>query len=212
MGRILVVAPHADDEVAGCGGMIAKTDDEVHLVVFAVGNSIQAPIVTRMAEMERSCNVLGISESTMLYPRKSGYLDTIPMFEMVGRMDAVLETAQYDEVYIPSPCHMHDHTIVHDVMLAALRPGVHHPPRLVAIYDHIWPGWVAVPHYGKMYTDITETLEAKVAAMRCYESQLARHGPGHPISIETIEAIAAMRGLECGYRYAERYTIILERR
>ena len=210
MDRILVVTPHADDEVIGCGGMIAKTDAKVHLIVFVVGNpaGAQAPVAIRMAELGRSCDVLGISRHSVLYCGKSGFLDTLPMFDMVGRMDAVLEGTQYDEVYIPASCHMHDHAVVHNVMLAALRPGAHHPPRLIAVYDHTWTGWVDVPRYGKMYVDITETFETKLAAMRCYGSQLARHGPEHPSSLRAITALAEMRGYESQYEHAELYHII----
>lgn len=206
MARILIIAPHADDEVIGCGGMIAKRSEDFTVVIAALGNPVPGAQVDerlRTEEMRRAHDLLGVRWTTVLYPGKSGYLDSVSMFEFVGKLDRVLEDG-YDEVYYPAACHMHDHQITHDACRAALRPGTRRPP-FIAEYEHNWPGWNGLT--GNCYVDITATLQRKLDAMRCYSSQLARHGPDHPLSVDAIERVARMRGLECGVSYAERYKI-----
>lgn len=210
MGRILVIAPHADDEVIGCGGMIAKRSGEhkVDIVIVAMGNDdLQRDTTTRVKEMEVAHKELGVSRYAVLYWGKSGYLDQVPMMGIVATLDKILEDKEYDEVYYPMPCHMHDHTIVYQACRAALRPGAHKMPRLVAEYEHNWPGWSSVEG-GTMYVDIGDTLLHKMAAMNQFQSQLSRHpNRHHPLSIDAIVRIASMRGLECGVKYAERYKV-----
>lgn len=209
MGRILIVAPHADDEIIGCGGMMAKRDDEIHVVIATVGNPIpgaQVHTALREEEMYRAHALLHVKRTTVLYPDRSGFLDEVPMFDYVGGLDEILREG-YDEVYYPADCHMHDHHITYKACRAALRPGTKRAP-FVAEYEHNWPGWNHLE--GNYYVNITGHLQMKLNAMRCYDSQLYRHSLSrhHPLSIDAIERVAAMRGLECGVRFAERYRIV----
>lgn len=221
MARVLIVSPHADDEVVGCGGMIAKRKDDVFdLVVAAIGNpnpGVQTVIGWRTDELAESCKILGIVSWTVLYHNLSGYLDRVPMFELVGKLDRILQGNQYDEVYYPaSPVHMHDHSIVNRACWAALRPGAHNPhPTLIAMYEHTWPGWSPITvNLGRMYVDISEVMPTKLAAMSCYQSQLERHEEHlhHPISLNGIMSLGVARGLEACCKYAELYYIMQMRR
>ncbi|KKS54537.1 MAG: hypothetical protein UV20_C0031G0005 [Candidatus Magasanikbacteria bacterium GW2011_GWA2_42_32] len=165
--KILIIAPHADDEVLGCGGLIAKQTargDEVHLVIAAVGGNRQrhlasAPsIEERWSEALVAADILGIS-------------------------------------------------VVLHASLAALRPAAHaYSPDLIAQYEYYY-GWTQPPTQGgKMYVDITLDLEVKARAMEAYRSQM-RQG-SHPASLEAIRTLAAMRGLEAGFKYAELFYVL----
>ena len=190
--------------------MIAKRSGEhkVDIVIVAMGNDgIQYDVANRIKEMEDAHKEIGVWAHRVLFWGKSGYLDQVPMYDIVGRLDKVLEDMEYDEVYYPAPCHMHDHTITYQACRTALRPGAHKMPRLVAEYEHNWPGWSSVEG-GTMYVDIGNTLVHKMAAMSQFQSQLSRHpNPHHPLSLDAIARIASMRGLECGVEYAERYKV-----
>jgi hypothetical protein len=65
---------------------------------------------------------------------------------------------------------------------------------------------------GKMYVDISETIGRKLVALKCYQSQLQRHQPGHPISVRAMETLARARGMEVGLAHAELYYIVQMRR
>lgn len=214
MAKILIVSPHADDEIIGCGGMMARhgDDNEIDVVIMALGcprANAQVPASLRIKEMNAAHKLLSINSTAIVYRNQSGFLDEIPMFDIVGELDKILDRG-YDEVYYPAICHMHDHAIVNKACHAALRPGAHWPmPRLVAEYEHNWPGWSSVE--GNLYLKLQEKdVLKKMAAMKCYQSQLSRHSDikQHPISLVAIMQMLEMRGYECGCNYAERYNMV----
>lgn len=215
--KVLIIAPHADDEAFGCGGMMAKMAARgaaVELLVYAVGGihhrhlNAEATFDTRMAELDASCRILGVQKYSVLYPGMDMQLDTIPQLDMVGKLDKILDQGQYDRIFYPYPSHNHDHAAVHRACVAALRPGARYPgPNLIAMCDYIYSAWsLALASGGRMYVDITETIETKCEAIRAYASQL-RPFP-NPMCVEIIELVAKTRGMEVGCQYAELYHIV----
>lgn len=57
-----------------------------------------------------------------------------------------------------------------------------------------------------MWVDITDTIEDKLGAMSCYESQLIEYP--HPRSKEAISALAQFRGATVGVPYAESFMLV----
>lgn len=212
--RILIVAPHADDEVLGCGGLIARRSREGHEVDIAVATlggladgRRHDETDVRRGELFRAAEILGAHEPTVLLPGRDGRLDAFPSYDLVSRLDALLEERRYDEVYFCYPSHHQDHRAVHAACLSALRPKGGHEPRRVALYEYPCVGWSPVgANAGRWYVDISQVLPEKEAALRAYETQLRE--PPHPMSWESAEALARMRGVECGRRHAELFYVL----
>ncbi|RLA93713.1 MAG: PIG-L family deacetylase, partial [Deltaproteobacteria bacterium] len=85
--KILIIAPHPDDEVLGCGGTIAKhtkEGDEVYLCIVTKGYTpdwSEEFIKNRPKEIEKANKILGIKKTYFLdYPTVK--LDTIPQKEL----------------------------------------------------------------------------------------------------------------------------------
>lgn len=206
--RVLVVTPHADDEVIGCGGTVAKLVRQgasVHVVVVGLGGI--HPVEMRMSELHEASEVLGVQRYTVLYPGMDLWLDTIPQVEIVTNLDALLEEG-YDYVFYPCPSYDHGHRIVQQTCTAALRPGAHLPaPKVILMYENHYPGWVPMQTLGgKLYVDITDVIDVKLSALERYASQLKPYP--HPLSVKAVELIASMRGLEIGVRYAELFHVV----
>lgn len=214
--KVLIIAPHADDEVLGCGGLIAKQaarGDEIHLVIGAIGGLRQrhldsAPTVEeRWSEVIEAANILGLARVQALYEGLDMRMDTVPQVELVSNIDAILDSEAYAEVYLPCPSHNHDHEAVLRASFAALRPAAHiNAPDLIAQYEYYY-GWtqLSMPG-GKMYVNIAAYMETKERAMKAYKSQV-RSSP-HPTSMETIRTLASMRGLEAGFEFAELFHLL----
>jgi LmbE family N-acetylglucosaminyl deacetylase len=216
---ILVVAPHADDEVLGCGGLIAKRvaqGQEVQVVVCGLGGLRQRglaqmpTIAERRDEFEAAGKVLGVAGTSVLFAGQDMRLDTLPRLTLVSALDAVLDLRPYTEIYLPAPSVNHDHRVVYEAMLSALRPTVARPALLrIAAYEYAMSGWPhATSDGGNYYVSITETLAAKLKALECYPSQIRPYP--HPCSRGAVVALAHYRGLESGMIAAEMFYILRE--
>ena len=217
--NVLVIAPHADDETLGCGGLIARRAAAgawVHVAVLGLagvrarGDASGAPtqVEVRGRELKRACDLLGVQQVTALYPEQAMRMDTVPLVEVVTALDGLLDEREYDEVYLPYASVNHDHQVAYRAMLAALRPALGRKPvPLVAAYEYAMIGWQpeAVPG-GKWYVDIGETLDIKLAALQAYATQVRPYP--HPCSPEAVLALARFRGMEAGVGAAELFYLL----
>lgn len=217
----LIIAPHADDEVLGCGGFIWKQTNEkkrVDVVVVALGGihhphlSVAATYEQRYRELERSCGILGCQIAGVLFPNMDMRLDTVAMVDLVSKLDEYILAGNYDTVLLPYPSLNHDHKTVFNAAWSALRPHHKQTVKTVALYEYGYvqhqPTHCLSPSGGKIYHPLTkEAYRAKLEALRCYSSQL-RPAPS-PTSENVVEALAKFRAIECqqsgmeGVEYAE---------
>jgi LmbE family N-acetylglucosaminyl deacetylase len=211
-----VIAPHADDEVIGCGGTILKLVAEGHdvdLVVAALGTvnrrpaEVKSTAQIRRHELETVSAILGVRSHQVLFEGFENKLDTLPLLDIVSRLDSILDEG-YDQVFFPCPSHHQDHRVVYDACFAALREGARpNPPHLIAMYEYSYNGWYpGQAHGGRFYVDVTDHMEQKKSALSIYRSQL--YPPPHPISLEAIDILGQMRGVECGRSFAELHYLI----
>lgn len=215
--RTLVLAPHADDEALGCGGLICRRIKEGHGVdvvvasistVHQAGDRLKATADVRTRELEEAARRLGICRPQVMFEGYENRLDTLPMIELITALDAILGETAYDEVLLPYPSHHQDHRLLYDAGFAALREkGGGHYPSLIALYETPYVGWAPREILGgKYYVDITEYIDGKLHALAAYESQVPP--APHPVSLDATRTLAAMRGIECGRKFAELYYVI----
>ena len=217
--RVLVIAPHPDDEVIGVGGTIAKrvkAGDEVYVCVVTKG---QEPMFKKsfVEQVRRECRAadakLGVNDTFFLdFP--AVMLETVPRHEFNGKVSEVVQKIKPDEVYIPHRGDMQlDHQMVVDAAMVAVRPRGNYYPKRVYAYERLSEtGW-NIPNtvnefVSTVYEDITETLEDKINAMSIFESQLAPFPAAR--SIGAIEALAKHRGSTVNVMAAEAFSLIRE--
>lgn len=216
MRKILVIAPHPDDEVLGCGGTIikySKKGDEVYLCIVTKAYSpdwSEEFLKNRPKEIEESNKILGIKKTYFLdFP--TAKLDTVPQKELNGSILKIIKEIQPEILYIPHSGDLNkDHRLVFEATLVATRPTVT-PVKKILSYETLSEterGAILKPFVPNVYEDITETLNIKIKAMKVYKSEL-RQSP-HPRSLEMIEALAKKRGSEVGFKLAEAFLLIRE--
>ncbi|MBI3725902.1 PIG-L family deacetylase [bacterium] len=210
---VLVIAPHADDEVLGCGGLIARRAREGHevdLVIATIGERCSPPGVpgdVRRRELHDAAEILGAREPSILYEGYDAKLDTLPRRHLVMGIEAALDRTRYDEVFFSYPSHHQDHRAIYEAAFAALRERGKPGPGLVALYEYPYVGWAPSDiRGGRFYVDIAEVLPQKERALAAYRSR--RCAPGHPTAWESVHALARMRGVECGRRFAELFYVL----
>lgn len=187
----------------GCGGTIARhvaEGDNVGVAIVTRGDDSydQAWVEKCRLEAREVHLLLGVQTCFLDFPSPS--LDSVLTAEIV---DAFREFTGYDIVYIPHAGDLHqEHRQIHDACLVAFRP----PGPDVYAYETLssteW-GTGFVPDH---FVEITATVETKVAAMRCYQSQIQE--PPHPRSEDGIRSLAKVRGMTVGVDAAEAFVTV----
>ena len=210
--NILVFAPHNDDEVLGVGGSIRRYVLEGNKVFVCEVTS--GPKYRMMQEEARKAHeVLGVSESFFLNLPVSELAD-MKKIEVNKKLNEIVKKVKPEIIFTPFIEDMHlDHRMVTEAVLVAARPINQCSIKRLYMYETLSEtGW-NVPYGNKNFTpnvwiDISNTIDIKIKAMRCYQSQMMRSP--HPRSEEGIRALAAYRGLTIGVNYAESFMLVRE--
>ena len=212
--RILVFAPHNDDEVLGVGGTIAKYAKQGHEVYICevtawLENMESANHLQQQAQ--EAHDILGVKESVFLNLPVVHLKETDTHIKNKKFCD-VVERIKPEIAFIPHTGDMHiDHVETAMAAMVALRPVSN--PQLRAIYTYETLSeteWnirnvcnVFIPN---TWSDIRETIALKKKAMLCFKEQV--HEFPHPRSIKAIEALARLRGSTVGVPYAEAFSVV----
>jgi len=187
---VLVIAAHPDDELLGCGGTIAlhtQLGDEVTAVIACEGESLRYGPggVGQKDNMQQAAQILGITNVHHLgFPDQR--LDTMTLLEVIQPLERIVEEVQPSVVY----CHHggdinRDHQLLFQASLVATRP-VQPFIETVCAFDTASSTEWGYPRsfLPDTWVDITATLEQKIRAMACYESEVRQYP--HPRSLDAL--------------------------
>jgi len=220
MKNVLVIAPHADDESLGCGGVICShidRGDTVHwLLVTEMSRDFgysEDRVIKRKQELEEVVSRFGFASvrSLGLEPAR---LDVYPMSEIVSKMSSLISSLKPEVVYTPFRNDAHsDHEVVYDAVMAATKVFRHPYIRRVLAYETISETDFGMkPEDGgfrpNVYIDISKYIEKKVNILSLFESEVGIHP--FPRSEDSIRALATLRGAQSGVQAAEAFMLIKE--
>lgn len=221
--KVLVIAAHPDDEILGCGATAARLVSEGHDVQFAIlGEGLTSRHPERSEtnskllealhqQAQAAAAKLGV-KNVVLHRLPDNRLDSVPLLDVVKIVEGLVDR------YTPQVIYTHhggdlnvDHEVIHRAVLTATRPVAGSPLR--EIYTFEVPSsteWafqrLNQPFRPNVFVEVAGTLEAKIAAMECYESE-ARKFP-HPRSPEALRAIATRWGSVAGCAAAEAFELV----
>lgn len=216
-GRVLVVAPHPDDEVLGVGGTMARLAAEGQEVFVAIVTRANAPhfdeAVTEQSRREARAahELLGVTK-TFFLDLPAIALDTVPHRDVNAALGGVFAEVAPGTVFIPFAGDIHlDHQLVSLSSLVAARPTVAGYPTAVYAYETLsetnWNAPFLSPAFApSTFVDISDFVERKMEAMEIFASQLRE--PPHERSMESLRALATLRGSTVGLRAAEAFVTI----
>lgn len=217
MKKILVIAPHPDDEVLGCGGIIKKFSEighQVYILVVTRGTSkyySEERINNVRNEAKNAHKILGVQETLFLnYPAPE--LDTVSVSEISKSFSEIIQKLQINTIFLPHRGDIHhDHAIVFNAGIVASRPVGKYTVSEVYSYETLSETeWAPpfgddafIPNY---FINVTEQFEYKLKAFECFKSQI-RPFPNSR-SLEAIESLAKYRGATVGFKRAEAFMLI----
>ncbi len=205
--KILVVAAHPDDEVLGCGGTIARLADEGHDVYTLHMTRGRGPKQLR-----------GIADSAPILSVAGGEVFDLPDNRMdlrtIRTITVKLERAginSYDRIYTHHPGDLNiDHQITARAVLTATRPQPGCKVKEIFAFEvpssTEWNFGTSQPFVPNVYVDLGHYIHKKLAALKCYESEM-RDEP-HPRSPLGVNNLAERRGFECGAVHAEAFMLL----
>lgn len=217
--KILIVCAHADDEVLGMGGTIAKLSKlghEIAVQFLADGESsrenvlsLEDKIQSRQNGAQNAANLLGIKH---LYYENfpDNKMDSLPFLDIVKVVEKSISEYQPNVIYTHYRNDLNiDHRITFQAVMTASRPikGNHFPKKIYSFEVCSSSEWTNSERFNpNVYYDISEFLHTKIEALKCYDLEM-RDFP-HPRSYKAIESLSNIRGSECGFESAEAFMCI----
>lgn len=225
--RALVVTAHPDDMEFGSAGTLAKWADagaEVTLCIATDGstgtqdrNLIGKGLnQVRVAESERAADILGLKEVVWL-DYQDGYMQyTLDLRKDIARAFRryrphrfmVMDPTSTIDGFINHPDHRAVGQASLDVsMTAGTTPG--HFPELLDEGLDPWRGlrelWIAGPGLKPHLVDISSTIDRKIEALMCHQSQVGEDGERIAAFVREYTAQAGASG---GFDYAESFEVL----
>lgn len=217
--NVLVIAPHPDDEIIGCGGTIARLIQQNCSVFVLILTKGMLPLFTEeiaiRAHMQalNSHEFLGIKE-TIFFDFPATALSRVDHSDVNIKISQVLKKIKPELLFIPFNADIHiDHQCAFTSSLVAARPDRNEYPRKILAYETLsstnWNAPYLTPGFHpNIFFDITHYLQIKLNAFKIYQDQI-KDFP-HERSLEALTALATLRGCTIHRPAAESFVLIRE--
>ena len=214
--KVLIIAPHPDDETLGVGGTIKKlTSNKVDVSVLVVSGHTP-PIYTKesyqktIKESEKVFNYLGVKKYKFLNIPATKVREESTV-DLNSKISEYMSKINPDTVFIPFPDRHIDHRVIFDACAVACRPISKKYPKNVLIYETLSETHWNVPSVEAIFQpsvffNIDKQIVSKKKALGIYKSQINSQTPSR--SIDASEALARFRGSQNGCKYAEAFQVL----
>ena len=214
---VLVVAAHADDEVLGCGGTIAKhaiSGDKVYVVFMTNGvgsrNAKIDEIKHRKKASEEAAKILGVS-LTKQFDFPDNKMDTVALLDVIQSIEEVISKLQPEIIYTHHIGDLNiDHQITHKAVITACRPQPNFCVKEIYAFEVLssteWQTPEIEPFCPNVFIDITNYINIKKQVLEAYSKEMRQ--PPHSRSIDNALRLNALRGSSVGVDYAEAFMLL----
>ena len=223
--KILIIAPHPDDEILGAGGLINRAKREggkVFILYLTVGDTHDfskngfSSKDKRIREIKKVSEFLKFDGYKIAFPGDNFHLrlDNMPQKVLINEIergkDISLEVLKPDFVIAPSnDDYNQDHRAASNALITATRPSpitFKSLQKAVLFYEGPQNSWsnnhgLLMPD---LFVELTKNdLEAKIKALSFYKSQI-KH-PFSTVSPKIVKMFACLRGAQSGVCQAEAF-------
>ena len=216
--KILILSPHADDEILGCGGFISKySRQNYNINVLILTNAhIGAPEIYSLREIQKIRNEAKLANN--LIGTKKLYFEDLPALNLINYpiykisniISKYINNINPEIILIPSINDIHDdHKIIFKAAKVSTRFIKKSNLKKILSYEVLseteWNEREKAfsPNY---YVNLDESdINNKVKAVEKYKSQIKKSP--HPRSIEGIINQSKVRGSNVFMKYAEAFKV-----
>ncbi len=215
--KTLIIAHHADDETLGVGGTLLKRKTKKgNKLYWLVATDPQRPeypqkfIDKRLKQLKKIEKIYNFKQVFKLN-FKPGNLDKIPKKKLILEITKVIKLVKPDEIFTPHAGDVHsDHKIISSIISTCTKNFRFKFIKKILAYEtlsetnyNLIKKNAFFPNY---YEDMSKFMKIKLHALKVYKSEIRKFP--FPRSIETVKALAQLRGSEIGVKYAEAFEVL----
>jgi LmbE family N-acetylglucosaminyl deacetylase len=184
--NVLIVSPHHDDEVIGCGGTIVKYSqkgDKIFVVYITAGwsglpeiKSKERAVKIREREARTACKILGIQKAIFLRENDRDIYNK--KGEIIQKLIKVIRNIKPNLIYVP---HLNEKDIEHRITYEVTKeaawlskslylPKLGVPTKSIKTI-YLYEVWTPMEKFF-IREDITSVVDLKTKALLAYKSQL----------------------------------------
>lgn len=213
--KIVVIAPHPDDEVLGVGATISKFASLGVKIYILIVSGHLPPMYDRKIfditkkEAEKAFKSLNVTKWEFLeIPATT--VHKIPVAELNGKITNFINKINPEWVFIPFPDRHIDHRTIFDSSLVACRPNIKNAPKVLLAYETLsethWNAPGIEPGFSPdFFINTNDFMDQKQKALGCYVSQISNNNSR---SLDACMALARFRGSQNGCKYAEAFKVV----
>lgn len=197
----LVISPHIDDEILGCGGTL---DNDTFVLEIGVDDFHVVSRDERILELQEAKKILNFSFAIL----EDNIVNSYKIDQLINPITNYINLIKPEEIYIPYPSYNQDHKTTYEAALVALRPhDLNFFVKKVFVYEetqvYLWDYSYNLngsfkPNYFRKI-DIT----SKILAYNCLKSQVRSFR-----SPVMLEELAKIRGRQSKLDFAEAFQAI----
>ena len=218
--KILVIAPHPDDETLGCGGTLLRhyaEGDEIYWLIMTTITEHLGFEKERLYLRKQEINAVSAKyQFSITHQAKfaTTTLDAVSNNEIINEVSSFMSKVKPDTIYIPYRNDIHsDHTAVFDAVASCSKSFRYPFLRRIRVYETLSETEFSIRtddggFRPNLWIDISPYLEEKIEIMRLYKGEIEEHP--FPRSEKNIRALATLRGATAGLNAAEAFISIKE--
>lgn len=220
--KTLIVAPHPDDELLGCGGTLLRRVAEGGTLAWLLMTNISEEAGWPLEQISTRANEINrVRKGLQVLPRNmyelglpTTELDRIPLKHIIEKISSVFADFQPEEVLMPYPGDVHsDHRITFEAVSACTKWFRYPSVKRVLAYETpsetdfgIDPR--ASGFQPNVFVDIGEHLSKKIELMKIYRTEMGEFP--FPRSEKVLISLANLRGSQSGFEAAEAFVMLRE--
>ncbi len=215
--KILVLVAHADDEIIGCGGTLAKfsKNNEIMCVFYSDGetsrtNSKNKDILKRKKNALKVSDILKLNKPVFLN-FKDNQLDKYPLLELIKETEKIISKFNPDIIFTHFDGDLNiDHQIVSRAVKTAARPVLNKNIEKIYMMEIISSTNLMLnkndSFFPNTYIDITKNIRDKEKCLQIYKDEMMSYPKIR--SIKSIVTLNAFRGSEISRKFCESFILI----
>ena len=216
--QILILSPHADDEILGCGGAISRLSREgydINVLILTNANDGAPEIyskkdIKKIRDESKLANEFIGTKKLFFENLPALTLNQYPLYKISNIIEKYILKIKPEVVFIPSSNDIHeDHKIIFKAAKVSLRPNKKSNVKKILSYEVLSETeWnenekAFSPNYFVKLNKLN--INNKIKAFLKYKSQVKKFP--HPRSKEAILSLSRVRGSQVFAEYAEAFRV-----